>query len=68
LFRLAVAEAIPQLSVLPPSMSAAVIVAVPVLISREIEISLHIAVGLILSVTVTVKLHVAESPNASVTV
>ena len=58
---------IPQASVLPPSISAPVMVAIP-LTSNCTVISWQIAVGATLSSTVTVAVHVLELPFTSVTV
>src|SRR5438445_3095641 len=61
---LAVRDLIPQASPLPPSMSAAVIVAWP-LESRFRSMFLHSAVGAVTSCTVTVASQVAVSPLLS---
>ena len=60
-------EAIPQLSVEPPSISAAAMEAFPVASSCTV-MSWQIASGAILSSTVTVAVHVSVFPLTSVTV
>ena len=60
-------EAIPQLSVEPPSISAATIVALPAA-SNVTVMSEHKATGATLSSTVTVEVHVETLPLISVTV
>jgi hypothetical protein len=62
----AVVETIPQLSVLPPSICAAVIVATP--LTRVTVMLLHTATGLMVSLIVTVARQLSLRPASSVTV